>query len=135
MSVTYSIDGTTATFTGTGTLSGATADLSGATIAIIDGYTSIGPNAFDGATSLTSVTFAEGSQLTSIGEAAFVYSRLTSINFPASLISIGNYAFSFASGLTSINFPASLKTIGACVKFDLDNHSSRCYQHWKLCVR
>jgi len=56
-------------FSGSGELTNGTGNLSGATSAIIDGYTSIGNGAFDGASSLTSVTIPEG--VISIGAYAF----------------------------------------------------------------
>jgi uncharacterized repeat protein (TIGR02543 family) len=74
--------------------------------------TSIGDYAFAGSY-LTSITFAQGSQLTSIGSSAFSStSALTSITIPATVISIGAYAFSYATALTSINIPASVTDIG-----------------------
>ena len=84
MSVTFTTNNyglTTATFSGTGTLSGATVQLTDsngktATIAIIEGYSSIGADAFDGASSLTSITI------------------------PASVTIIGDYSFKEASSLT-----------------------------------
>jgi hypothetical protein len=105
-SITYSTDASnvkTATFTGTGTLSGATADLSGATIAIIEDYSSIGYQAFVFASSLTSITIP--TSVTSIGDYAFYYaSSLTSITIPAGVTSIGDYAFYYATSLTSVTF-------------------------------
>ena len=65
--------------------------------------TSIGANAFYQATSLETVTFETGSQLTSIGNDAFVSSGLTSIDIPASVTSIGASAFNGVSNLTSIS--------------------------------
>ena len=138
MAVTYSTDGITATFTGGSgeTLSGATADLSGATVAIIVGYSSIGTRAFQSASALTSitipasvtsignfafylasglttVTFEADSSLTTIGFGTFFQaSALTSITIPASVTSIGDYAFYQASALTSITIPASVTSIG-----------------------
>ena len=111
--MTVTVNGNTATFTGTGDLTGATAQLDGATIAIIVGYSSIGQQAFFGASSLTSITIP--SSVTSIGPQAFrTASSLTSITFPQDslLTSIGNYAFYSASSLTSINIPASVASIG-----------------------
>ena len=73
-----SIDGTTATYTGTSTdiLTNATAQLAGSTNAIIVGYGSIGADAFKDATSLTSVTIP--ASVTNIGSNAF-YSATTSL--------------------------------------------------------
>ena len=115
MTVSYSTDdGTgvkTATFTGTGALTGATALLSGATVAIIVGYSSIGATAFNQASALTSITIP--ASVTSIGSSAFNgASALTSITIPASVTSIGAWAFYNASSLTSITIPASVTSIG-----------------------
>ena len=81
---------------------------------------------------LQTITFAEGSVLESIGQYAFATTGVTSVDFPASLKTIGgfsycrsletitfaenienigNYAFA-GTGITSLDFPASLKTIG-----------------------
>ena len=89
MPITYSTDGTTVTFNGTGELSGATADLRGASEAIIEGYTTIGDGAFKNASGLTSITIPEG--VTSIGESAFQNATsLTSVNIPASVTTFVN---------------------------------------------
>jgi hypothetical protein len=79
--VTYSTDASgvkTATFSGSGQLTEATDQLNGATVAIIEGYSSIGDQAFRNATNLTSVTI------------------------PTSVSSIGQGAFQFTTSLTSI---------------------------------
>ena len=63
-------------------------------ITIPSSVTSIGWDTFSGCTSLTSVTFGENSQLTSIGSSAFYdCSSLTSITIPSSVTSIGSSAF------------------------------------------
>jgi len=70
----------------------------------------IGRNAFQYCTSLSSVFFAEG--LESIGNRAFQGdSELTAVEFPASLVSIGEGAF-HRCGLTSLALPATLESIG-----------------------
>ena len=107
-------------------------------ITIHSGVTNIGYAAFSGCSSLTTVSFAEGSQLTSIGSYAFRdCSSLTSIEIPAGvtsigegaffdcsnlesvtfaegsqLTSIGRYAFRYCSSLTSILIPAGVTSIG-----------------------
>ena len=61
----------------------------------------IGNQAFDGCSSLTSLTLP--SSVTSIGESAFSgCSGLTSLTLPSSVSSIGESAFSGCSGLSSI---------------------------------
>ena len=66
--------------------------------------TSIYAWAFSECTSLTSVTFEKGSQLSTIGEAAFSYcDSLTSITIPSSVTSIPRDAFYNSTSLTSID--------------------------------
>lgn len=84
-------------------------------VTIPERVTTIGDSAFAGCRSLTSVTFVGSSQLTIIGNAAFVdCSSLTSITIPESVTSIGNFAFCGCSSLTSVTFTGSsqLTTIG-----------------------
>jgi hypothetical protein len=68
-------------------------------------------------TTLTSVTFAEDSLLTTIADNAFTNSpNLVSITIPASVTSIGNTVFRGCSGLTgSITIPEGVKTIGTAL--------------------
>jgi hypothetical protein len=73
----------------------------------------IGGYAFQNCLLLTTVTFAPGSQLTTIGTHSFYRcEKLTSIVLPDSLTSIGNFAFLNCTSLTSINLPDSLTEIG-----------------------
>ena len=73
--------------------------------------TSIGNNAFNGCTGLTSVTI--GNSVTSIGSGAFSgCSGLTSLTIPNSVTTIGSSAFSGCSGLTSVIIPNSVTSIG-----------------------
>ena len=100
--------------------SGAFQSCSGLTsITIPASVTTIGSYAFymgyDGNSRLTTVTFAEDSQLRSIGEAAFQYcTNLTSITIPVSVTEIGNQAFYNCTGLTSVTIPtdSQLQSIG-----------------------
>ena len=80
-------------------------------ITIPDSVTSIGEWAFNGCKSLTSITIP--SSVTSIGKGAFAgCSSLTSITIPDSVTSIGDSAFSGCSSLTSITIPDSVTSIG-----------------------
>jgi hypothetical protein len=90
---------------------GAFQEISITSITIPAGVTSIGRLAFRSCTSLTSVIFAEDSQLQTIDDGAFVDCIwLTNIKLPASVTSIGHQAFIHTS-LTSITIPASVTRI------------------------
>ena len=81
---------------------------------VTHGAESIGPCAFAGCLSLTSVNFPV---CTSIGNHAFwSCSNLTSISFPNCTF-IGSYAFSGCSSLTSVVIPDSVTSIG-CGAFE-----------------
>jgi hypothetical protein len=78
----------------------------------------IGANAFQNCRSLSTVTFAPDSQLTSLGAHSFFYCHmLTSIVLPESVTSIGNDAFSLCALLTSIVIPDSVTSIGSSAFF------------------
>ena len=74
--------------------------------------TSIGDEAFESCSGLTSVTI--GNSVTSIGGGAFEScSGLTSVTIPNSVTSIGEYAFAECSSLTSITIGNSVTSIGS----------------------
>ena len=84
-------------------------------IEIPSSITSINFYAFKNCSSLTNVTFEEGSQLTTIRKSAFENcSSLTSIEIPSSVTSIDFYAFENCSSLTNVTFEegSQLTTIG-----------------------
>lgn len=77
---------------------------------------SIGNHAFGYCSALTTVTFAEGSQLKSIGRAAFygtehTYPRFKEIKIPDSVETIGNGAFRYCQNLERITLPSALQTL------------------------
>ena len=75
------------------------------------GLTTIGNNAFDGCSGLTSVILPNN--VTCIANNAFSYcSSLTSISVPNSLTSIGNSSFWGCSALTSFTIPENVTSIG-----------------------
>lgn len=77
---------------------------------LADGVTSIGDNAFNGCTSLTSINLPEG--VTSIGESAFYGCiSLTNISLPDGVTSIGDNTFAQCA-LISIILPEKLTSIG-----------------------
>ena len=79
--------------------------------------TSIGEQAFNGCSSLTSVTI--GNSVTSIGSIAFGgCSSMTSVTIPNSVTSIGGRAFYGCSSLTSVTIPNSVTSIGDYAFYD-----------------
>jgi hypothetical protein len=75
--------------------------------------TSIGDYAFQYCGNLATVTFAEGSQLASIGASAFRSAPLASINIPEGVTTIGGSAFNSCTNLASVNIPESVTSIGS----------------------
>jgi hypothetical protein len=67
--------------------------------------------AFYNCPSLTSVVFSDS--IYSIGESAFAYSGLTSVELPSSLQFISSYAFQGCTSLQSVSFPSSIYYIGS----------------------
>jgi hypothetical protein len=80
-------------------------------IEIPSNVATIGMVAFNGATDLTSVTFATGSQVTYIMPFAFVGAGIESITLPQGLQFIGGEAFA-STKLTSVTIPSTVFAIG-----------------------
>ena len=82
------------------------------TVVIEDGVPNIGKYAFNGCTSLVSVSIP--SSVKKIGSYAFLYCQsLTSVNIPGSVHEISSSAFGYCTKLASVNFlsPSSLTSI------------------------
>ena len=101
----------TQVFNGTGELTKTMTDLSGTNIARIEGYTSIGEDAFKDKTALTAITLP--TTVTRIGSRAFYgTTNLTNFSLPSSIISISGEAFYGMNNLTEITLPSSINSIG-----------------------
>ena len=85
--------------------------------------TTIGGAAFDGCSSLTSVTIPNS--VTNIGTGAFYgCSGLTSVTIPNSVTSIGDGAFSGCYSLTSVTIPDSVTSIGKSTFYECSGLTS-----------
>ncbi|MCR4616223.1 MAG: bacterial Ig-like domain-containing protein, partial [Clostridiales bacterium] len=74
--------------------------------------TSIGAYAFSGCTSMKTVTFASGIDLTTISIGAFYDCGLTYVSIPSGIKTIGGLAFSNCKRLSTVVIPSSVTTIG-----------------------
>ena len=70
--------------------------------------TSIGVDAFENTSSLTTVKFAENGSLNTIGNYAFEYSGLTSVEIPSTVTSLGRQAFIGCAKLETVTFKGGL---------------------------
>ena len=79
---------------------------------------SIGDKAFQGGNEVTSVTIPN--TVTSIGQEAFMYLQITSIDIPNSVISIGDGAFMGCQYLTSVTIPEKVTSIGKGAFYEIN---------------
>ena len=78
---------------------------------IVEGFTSIGYEAFCFCTGLTAITIPDS--VTNIGDDAFYgCSSLTEVNIPNSVTSIGKSVFNDCDSLSEVNIPDSVTSIG-----------------------
>lgn len=97
------------------------------------GLSHIGAHAFDGCENLASLTFADTKNNIEINEYAFANTAISSLNLPASVYTIGDYAFYNVTELTSLNIEdgSMLENVGkyafngtAITSFAFDKTSS-----------
>lgn len=94
-------------------------------IVIPAGCQTIGNYAFSDDYLIASVTFSEGSALTTIGYYAFnECTKLGEVTLPESLTSLGHHAFYNCSSLQSFTFPANIKEVPSAVLYSCDNLES-----------
>lgn len=72
----------------------------------------IAANAFQSMASLRTFVFGENATTETIGNYAFDGTSITTIQFPSTVKSLGNYSFQNCTLLQSIKFPASITSLG-----------------------
>lgn len=81
-------------------------------VTINDGLQTIGDGAFAYIPNLTTVDMSKNTTLTTIGNDAFTSSKVSTVDIPSSVTSIGDDAFAYNSNLSTVNLDPSLTTIG-----------------------
>ena len=81
---------------------------------------SIGENTFSRCTNLKTLTFAEGSQCTKIGENAFLRCAMENVVLPEGMTTLDEWAFQYCHNLVSITIPSTMTNI--------DSSSLTCYR-------
>ncbi|MBO5287531.1 MAG: leucine-rich repeat domain-containing protein [Clostridia bacterium] len=85
-------------------------------ILLPDGITSIANNAFSSCSNLCIINIPEG--VSDIGDYSFSRTKITSIELPSTVTTIGKYAFGYCSELTTATIPGSVTTIGDCTFYE-----------------
>jgi hypothetical protein len=83
-----------------------------ATLVLPATATQIGDYALAGLSALTSLNLASLTNVTAIGERALFKSGLTTVTFPEGLQTLGSNVLTLNTNLQTVNFPASLLSIG-----------------------
>ena len=80
--------------------------------------TKIGEQVFSGCSSLTSITFEEGSQLSEIGARCFQNTGLTTITLPQTVSFVGEYAFYRCYSLKTVNLSKFLAFVSKATFYE-----------------
>lgn len=83
-------------------------------LSISDSVTTIGEYAFNGGSSITSLTLGNNELLTRLERGVFQNClNISSITMGDNIVSVGNYAFRSCAGLTEINWGSNITSIGS----------------------
>ena len=91
-------------------------------VTIPEGVKELGNLLFYNGYNLKKVTFSNS--VTTIGESAFAYSGLESLDIPANITTISKQAFAGCNSLTEVNIPSTVTTIGEKAFLECMNISS-----------
>ena len=92
-------------------------------VTIRSSVTEIGAHAFENCSSITTLSFQNNSNLSSIGESAFrgCSALNRALNLPNSLVTLGQYAFYGCTAIPSLTLGTSLETIGGYAFWNCPN--------------